>query len=210
MATFGDLLPLYANDLSVPPGTAKRYGQNLRAAGCNSATKRGFGAADITTLDAVRTFVALVNAPSDTQAAKVTTRVCGLSMVHVSREGVRSDDLLSTGRDVFDWLRDLGIGPLDDLGEVLRTLIDAMRSGALDRWAGAEGANVYVEFHNGGTFGAVSILPRLSRRGVLLSFGQREGTPEPLITIKRIDERFLSKLAAILGPITPTLPPPPY
>jgi hypothetical protein len=211
MATFGDTLPLYADDFGIPVGTTKRYGIVLRAAGCVSATKRGRGGVDITTLDAVRTTVALLTSPSDTQAAEVATRVCGLPMVHVSREGVWSEDLLTTGRDVFDWLRGLDIGPLDDLGEVLRTLIDAMRSGALDRWSGAEPTHVYVEFQNEGAGAAISILPRSTLQGAMMLFGTREDAPAPILTTaKRIDERFLSKLAATLGPLPKALPPPPY
>jgi hypothetical protein len=204
MATFGDFLPLYASDLGIPSGTAKRYGQNQRAAGCTSATKRGRGATDITTLDAVRTFVALVNAPSDTHAAEVAKRVCGLRIVQITREGAWSDrDLVAVGREVSEYLRSLRIGVLDDLETVLQTLINLLRSGVDD-------ADVYCEFHVDDTFAAISILPRSTRKGVQLLFGSRDWSPTPLTTIKRIDERFLSKLAAILGPTTPALPPPPY
>ncbi|MDB5615926.1 hypothetical protein [Tardiphaga sp.] len=208
MANFNDLLPLCATDLGKPAGTMKRYGQALRAAGCVSATKRGRGGADITTTDAVRTTIAALLSSSDTRAAGTVTRVCALPLIHVAREGVWPEaDLLVPWRAPFQWLAGIAIGPLDDLGEALCSLIDAMRTDAFDRWAGDEGAAVYVDFHNEGANAYISILPRKTRAGVILTFGV-EQRPPPMSTITRIDNRMLVKLATTLGP--PEAPPPPY
>jgi hypothetical protein len=203
MAVSSDIAEFLRKDLGAPVGTSHLHMGHLRKAKILPSSKSGFGAATFQSQNGVDVLLSMLLAPSNSKAVATVQRVRGLEMRLAVFEGAsRGDTLRDQGRNVFEYLRGLGIGPLNSFGNVLTTVVDALRSDAFTKWA----AGIVVDFHDGGTFAQLYILPTKHRRGIVLSFGQDEKSP-PVSRILRIDERILRSLAETLGPLETLTPP---
>jgi hypothetical protein len=187
--------------------TANRSAANLRKADLLSPTKRGFGAADLTSSDAAAVLIALSLSPSHSLAVDTVRRVLALEMLHVGAEGATEYTITTEqSRPLFDYLRGLGIRPLQNLGETLTALLDAMRSTVFTEWAADGGKESVVEFQNDGRSATIYMMPAAARTGVFAHFGSAGsfGKPGPSVTrLVRIDGRLLLEIAAALGPPAP-------
>lgn len=187
--------------------TANRTVANLRSDGLMPPTKRGKGAVDWASFHAVAGFAALAIAPTSSQATEIARRVVSLELMSVGTEGVRDSKIsVEQSRPAFDCLRDLGLRPLQNLGEALSALLDSMRSGAFAKWAADGGRESVVEFQNDGASATLYFLPAAARTGVFAHFGNLEtfGKPSPSVSrLVRVGGALLLEIAAALGPLPP-------
>jgi hypothetical protein len=132
-------------------------------------------------------------------------------MVYAHMEKTAGDHVTVTSlRSVFDYLRDINIRPLNDLGEVLTAVVDAIRSGAFARWTSNGDKTLTLDFNDGGKTAMLFALP-LTRTGIFMSFADPESCDErgPSVSrVVRLDERLLQDIANALGPLPNAAPPP--
>jgi hypothetical protein len=206
------LVDTLLNGLGGTRTTANRINSHLRKAGLLPLSKPGKGAVPPTTRCAATMLTAFGLAPSNSQAVETVRRVLSLEMVLVAREGLTLDQSLTLekARSMFDYLRDIGIHPLQNFGDALTALLDSMRpGGAFTEWAADGGKHTTLEFQDDGRSVSFYALPTQERSGVFVHFGEAAQRQErgPSVSRKlQIDERLLMEIAATLGPLPCPVP----
>ena len=214
MAPFKEVADYCADELGFSFGIAKLHGAHLRKAGILPPSKRGFGALELDTTNAVDLMASLLLAPTNLEAIETvsTIRSRRLTSVHFNS---LSSEAPPEGRihAAFSSVRALGIGFLDNhtVGSTLDRVVNAMRSGAFANWAGAHG-DVIVDFHDSGRGTLIYFDRHCVNEAAVFSFDEDKNAPPPPVErMVRVNGRVLRGLATVLGPIPETaIPPPPY
>jgi hypothetical protein len=210
MSTGKAIADICVRNLGGTADTAKVIIAHLRKADILPPTRPGRAAADLSSRDAVAVLVALALAPTNTKAVETVRRVLALEMLFANLEGetVGLPLTVEKARNVFDYLRDIGIHPLHNLGEALTALLDSMRSGVFAEWAVDGGKEATLEFRNDGQSVSFYALPATAREGVFIHFGAvaRSDRGPTVTRLLRIDERLLLEIVAALGPLPCPVP----
>jgi len=202
----------FFHGIGISPKTLDRNAGHLRKAKLAPPSRRGYGALPYDTAAAVNLMTGTLLAPSN---SKVVETVQTLRSRHMTsaRFNPLSPEAPFEGhvRAAFASVAALGIhlvGPLN-VSAMLCAVVDSIRSGAFDKWAGEDG-QVTVDFHDGGRGTLIYFDRHVVNEAAVLAFVADKSAPRPPVErMIRINEQVLRGLAAALGPPAPAIPPPP-
>jgi hypothetical protein len=216
MAKSNQLFEQFTTVTDSSRGTLKLIADHLRKAGQLPASKPGFGATDYDSAATVNLMLAVLLALTASRAVETVERLRAqrLTSVHFNM----LDPTPPPGGRVkaaFETVAPLGIGWLEiyTVGSMLDRVLDAMRSGAFDKWSSGSG-DTTVDFFGGGRSTMIAF-DRFDAKSEMAGFSfevDKLAAPPPVERTVRVNCTMLKRLARTLGPLpdVAALAPPPY
>jgi hypothetical protein len=200
---------LSSHELGTSFDLIKLKGARLRKSGHLPVSKHGFGAIGLDTPHAVNLAAAALLALTNTDAVATVDALRSCTITGANYRVPGGVASMRPATEAFGAVSELGIslGTDHTAASMLDIVVNAMRSGAFDHWAGQDGF-VCADFEDAGKR-VVIYFDRPSRdEGAFFTFGERTAKAAPVEKWTRVNDSVLRGLAKVLGPLQS--PPPPY